>query len=90
LALFAAAAVLGAAFFVIRKLLLRAEEPDDSLSMGFTLADLRAMHEQGQLSDEEFEYAKRKMTAKARAAFEPPDGDDPDSGPSPTLHLEND
>src|SRR5450432_3860233 len=35
---------------------------------GFTLSDLRQMHETGQLTDEEFERAKAKMVEALHAA----------------------
>ena len=86
--LIAAAFVLGLAFYLIRKRLMREDDaPTAGLSMGFTLADLRAMHAQGQLSDEEYDYAKRKMAAKARAEMvsETTDDDEPE-----ILHLGED
>ena len=36
------------------------------MKLGFTLADLREMHAQGQIDDEEFESAKKKMLARSR------------------------
>jgi hypothetical protein len=36
------------------------------IKLGFTLADLREMHSQGQISDEEFAAAKAKMLARNR------------------------
>ena len=84
--LLGAAVFLGAVFFFIRKRLLNsADEDTDGLSLGFSLSDLRRMREQGQLSEEEFDYAKRKMTARARAQIV---GDDPEDEPTP-LHLED-
>ena len=77
-----AAVLLGAAFYVIRKWMLAGEDPDESMSMGFTLADLRQMHHDGQLSDEEFEYAKRKMTARMRADLEPASESEPAEEPA--------
>lgn len=35
---------------------------------GFTLSDLRRLHKEGQVSDEEFERAKAKIVASAKAA----------------------
>ena len=77
-----AAVLLGAAFYVIRKWMLAGDDRDDSMSMGFTLADLRQMHSDGQLSDEEFDYAKRKMTARMRADLEPPSELEPTEEPT--------
>lgn len=84
--LLAAALALGAAFFYLRRRLLSSDEEDgDGLSFGFTLADLRRMRDQGQLNEEEFEYAKRKMAARARAQLVDHDNDaDPEPAP---LHL---
>lgn len=36
------------------------------MKLGFTLADLREMHAQGQIDDDEFESAKKKMLARSR------------------------
>jgi hypothetical protein len=41
-------------------------QPDDS-DEGFTLADLRRLHREGQLSDEEFERAQEQIIAVARS-----------------------
>lgn len=41
-------------------------EPDDAVSGGFTLGDLRDMHRKGQLSDEEFERAKQRLIGVLR------------------------
>lgn len=76
--LLGAAVALGLAFFILRKKLASAD--DDSASavnpMGFTLADLRQMHADGQLSDEEFDFSKRKMMARAKAQLEGPPAED--------------
>jgi len=68
---------------VIRRRMLR----DDTPVEGFGLADLRRLHAEGQLSDEEFEQAKASMLARARAGFgltgdDAEAGDEP--GPEPT------
>jgi hypothetical protein len=47
----------------------------DVIGMGFSLADLRAMHERGELSDEEFDYAKRKLIARTRQAVSDEEAD---------------
>ncbi|MEM1110008.1 MAG: SHOCT domain-containing protein [Planctomycetota bacterium] len=77
-----AAALVALAFMLIRKRL-RAldDEPAAINPMGFTLADLREMHAQGQMSDEEFDFAKRKMLARTKAQL----GDETDSGEEPEV-----
>ncbi|MEM9913328.1 MAG: SHOCT domain-containing protein [Planctomycetota bacterium] len=70
--LLATAFIMGVAFFWLRKRL--AAMDDDSSTavnpLGFTLSDLRQMHDAGQISDEEFDFAKRKMIAKTKAKLE--------------------
>jgi hypothetical protein len=39
---------------------------DDSSGIGFTLSDLRAMHERGELTLEEFQRARDKMLGSVR------------------------
>ncbi|MEM9418410.1 MAG: SHOCT domain-containing protein [Planctomycetota bacterium] len=81
--LLGAAIALGLAFFIIRKRLNRMDEEASTVNpMGFTLADLREMHAQGQISDEEFEFAKRKMIAKAKAKL---DADNASDGEEPEI-----
>jgi len=72
------AVVLAVVFFVIRKRLnsMDEETPSAVNLLGFTLADLRQMHAGGQLSDEEFDFAKRKMMARTKAQFDGPPDDD--------------
>lgn len=70
--LLAAAVVLGVVAMWLRRRLLR-EDESEGISMGFTLKDLRRMHEEGQLTDEEFDFARRKMVAKTRAELLPQD-----------------
>lgn len=59
-----ASVVLGIVFWLIRRWFTREDDP--GLSLGFTLDDLRQMHERGELTDEEFELARKKMLAKGR------------------------
>ncbi|MEO0513857.1 MAG: SHOCT domain-containing protein [Planctomycetota bacterium] len=75
-----AAVVLGVAFFLIRKRLASMDDESPAVGnpLGFTLADLRQMHAEGQLSDEEFDFAKRKMVAKAKAELDGPAAADED------------
>lgn len=78
------AIVLGIAFFILRKRLASMDEDSSATAvnpLGFTLADLRQMHAEGQLSDEEFDFAKRKMVAKAKAELDSENvaqGDEPE------------
>lgn len=39
---------------------------DDAPTIGFTLGDLRAMRDRGEISDEEFEQAREKMVTAVR------------------------
>ncbi len=64
-AIAALAAALGFAALVIRRRSLAPGPP----AIGFTLADLRDMHREGQLSDEEFEAAKAKILGETRAGL---------------------
>lgn len=42
--------------------------PDDAPAGGFSLGDLRQLHKDGQMSDEEFEKAKAMIVSAAQAA----------------------
>lgn len=66
------AVVLGIIAMILRKLLLGDPGPPP---VGFTLADLRRLHEQGELDDEEFAQAKGRMLAQGRAMLHEPDTD---------------
>jgi hypothetical protein len=46
----------------------RLSPQEDFHGEGFTLADLRQMHKEGKLSDEEFERARAKMVEQTQAA----------------------
>ncbi|MEO1235499.1 MAG: SHOCT domain-containing protein [Planctomycetota bacterium] len=83
----AAGVVLGVSFFLIRKWLLRDEDQASPVTMGFTLADLREMHAQGQLSDAEFEAAKAKMLARLRVAEDGESDAPPEPPPSIVTDL---
>jgi len=43
-------------------------EPEKPHHAGFTLADLRELHRQGKMSDQEFELTKAKMLGTAKKA----------------------
>ena len=63
-------ALLLAAFVLVAHLKKRLVKPDDTTGTGFTLADLRALHRGGKMSDEEFEKAKEAVVLAARRADE--------------------
>ncbi|MCC7205026.1 MAG: SHOCT domain-containing protein [Phycisphaeraceae bacterium] len=54
--------------------LARSKRPDDVTSVppaGFSVEDLRQMHEQGELSDEEYVRAHRAVMARLLSKFDP-------------------
>ena len=63
----ALAFVLGVVCLWLRRRLL--DQRDDQPPMGFTLQDLRAMHADGHLSDEELAAAEEKALAKSRSHY---------------------
>ncbi|MEM9414796.1 MAG: SHOCT domain-containing protein [Planctomycetota bacterium] len=73
-----AAAVLAVFALILRKLLLGGD--DEPASFGFTLADLRDLHAKGELTDEQFDQAKRQMLARGRSMIEDDSAQEPDSG----------
>lgn len=62
----ALALLLGVVAMWLRKKLLTR---DPQVPMGFTLKDLRKLHEQGQLSDEELAAAEEKALARSRSHY---------------------
>lgn len=73
----AAAVVLGVIALILRRVLMGDHAPPP---IGFTLADLRELHEKGELSDEEFAQAKGRMLAQSRAMLDAPEaGEGPGS-----------
>jgi hypothetical protein len=55
-------------FFAISKLRQWLREDDTPApAIGFTLSDLRQLHRQGQMTDEEFERAKAKIVGNAKS-----------------------
>jgi hypothetical protein len=58
-----------AGFFVV--VMVRRKTRDmttEATAAGFTLSDLRALHRSGKINDEEFERAKGRLIAEAKAA----------------------
>ena len=56
------------AFWLRRRIM--SEDDSEPLPMGFSLSDLKTLHAKGELTDEEFEHAKRRMVAGTRARLE--------------------
>src|SRR5690554_1191289 len=48
-------------------------------AIGFTLGDLRRLHREGQMTDDEFERAKARMIAGAKRALERDAAPDPET-----------
>ena len=46
---------------------LQSDDGEAAPSIGFTLGDLRQLHKEGEMTDEEFERARAKMMAGAKA-----------------------
>src|SRR6185436_2540587 len=60
--------VIGAAGVMrLRRWLKEDDDTTPSGGIGFTLSDLRRLHKQGQMTDEEFERARAKMVEAGRA-----------------------
>lgn len=77
--LLVAAMALGLIAWFLRRRFGKEDPPDASAmtGMGFTLADLRQMRDEGQLSVEEYDYARRKLIAKTRQSMEQASPEDP-------------
>jgi len=57
-------------FVAVAQLKKRLIKPDDGMSGGFTLSDLRALHKAGKMTDAEFEKAKEAVVTAAKRAAE--------------------
>ena len=57
-------------FLVVTFLRKRLRGSDEPIGIGFGLDDLRRMRDEGQLTDEEFERAKGKLSESLKAALE--------------------
>ena len=73
---------------LVRRLLLRSSDPSDA--GGFTLAEMRRMHEAGELSDEEWESAKAALRAHTRRAAGVADDADELDPPAPASEIDSD
>ena len=58
------------AWIVVSQVKKRLMKPDETMSAGFTLADLRALHRAGKMTDAELERAKAVVVEAARKAAE--------------------
>lgn len=65
-------ALLLAAFFAISLMKKRLVQQDPTTGGGFTLSDLRQLHRDGQMTDEEFEKAKQIIVKAAQKVRETP------------------
>jgi hypothetical protein len=54
----------------LRRWLKEEDVPTTSGGIGFTLSDLRQLHHEGKMTDEEYERARSKMVAAGKAAAE--------------------
>jgi len=54
-------AIVVAGLLVVTLVKKRIQQPDEPISIGFSLEDLRQMYKDGKLSAEEFERAKQKL-----------------------------
>ncbi len=82
-----AAIVLGVIALVLRRVLMGEQAAPQ---IGFTLADLRRLHEDGELSDEEFAQAKGRMLAQGRAMLDDAEGEDsPDAMVGPEQPVDD-
>ncbi|HEY2586473.1 MAG TPA: SHOCT domain-containing protein [Tepidisphaeraceae bacterium] len=59
-----------AGFVAVAQVKKRLMRTDDSPGSGFTLSDLRRLHREGKMTDEEFEKAKQIIVAGAKRAAE--------------------
>jgi hypothetical protein len=77
----AAAAIMLAGYVLLRRLKSGAPEPEDGADdpVGFTLDDLRRLHRDGQLTDEEFARAKARVLAALGAGLADEEAEDPPS-----------
>ena len=78
------AAIVAAGFlaaFIALAIRKRVMAKDEAPPLGFTLMDIRQMHAEGQLSDEELAHAEQKMLARSRSHYL--GGDESEEGEEP-------
>jgi hypothetical protein len=79
-------AIVVVGFLVVLKVKRWVNAPELPGSAGFTLSDLRRMHKEGRMTDEEFEKAKMLIVGAAKAPRPASDSElKPPSGRSPQL-----
>ncbi len=69
---------------VVYRLFNRADVGDDDSQVGFSLEDLRILHQQGQLTDDEFNRAREKLLAQFPTNSPPGQGPDNPDKPGKT------
>ena len=69
----ALALVVAVVAWIVRRATIRSND-SDHLSGGFSLSDIRRMHREGLMSDEEFESTKRLLLAQGRSLMDDEDG----------------
>lgn len=74
-----------AGFALVAWMKRRLNQPDEQVSPGFSLADLRDLHRKGQLSTEEYDRARSKLVASIKAPSQKPVQKNKDQLP-PTKH----
>jgi hypothetical protein len=79
--------VILAAFVLVAQVKKRLIAPDEPATTGFTLSDLRSLHRKGQMTDEEFEKAKKALVghlSRQLAAEDEPGAAPPESSADKT------
>ena len=69
----------GVALMVFRRHLTQADAADKSANVGFSLAELRAMRDRGEITAEEYELTRARVVAKVKARIDQPPPEKPDA-----------
>jgi hypothetical protein len=77
-----------AAFVAAAQVKKRLVRPEDTAGAGFTLADLRALHRSGKMTDQEFEKAKEVILLTLMKSTKTPVPDKPEPPAADTLPPE--